>query len=177
MGNIVDTSLTRRSWLFVLVVIVAVLVLSQPARSAVAQSPEDTITISGQVVNGTEVGGSPSEITVFVLVVDESAETIVERVETVTSADGSFAFDVTEVSEPRFYRVVVDDGVYTPYVDVLPEDAHDEITLTVYDRTTSLDEISVTTYSMVIPVIDGSTGFQFLERIRVQLEQAELPTV
>ena len=158
MGNIVDTSLTRRSWLFVLVVIVAVLVLSQPARSAVAQSPEDTITISGQVVNGTEVGGSPAEITVFVLVVDESAETIVERVETVTSADGSFAFDVVEVSEPSFYRVVVDDGVYTPYVDVLPEDAHDEITLTVYDSTTSLDEISVTTYSMVIPVIDGSTG-------------------
>jgi pyruvate/2-oxoglutarate dehydrogenase complex dihydrolipoamide acyltransferase (E2) component len=25
-------------------------------------------------------------------------------------------------------------------------------------------------------VIDGATGFQFLERIRVHLEQAELPT-
>ena len=67
MGNIVDTSLTRRSWLFVLVVIVAVLVLNQPARLAAAQSPEVTITISGQVVNGTEGGEAPAELTVFVL--------------------------------------------------------------------------------------------------------------
>ena len=46
----------------------------------------------------------------------------------------------------------------TPYVDVLPDNAEEEVTLTVYNSTTSLDEISVTTYSMVIPVIDGSTG-------------------
>ena len=94
----------------------------------------------------------------FALTIDESEEAIVERVETVTEADGSFALDVAEVSEPQFYRVVVDDGVYTPYVDVLPKDADEEITLTVYDSTTSLDEISVTSYSIVIPVIDGSTG-------------------
>ena len=141
-----------------LVVIAAVLVLNQSAQLAETQSSDGIITISGLVVNGTESGGSPAELTVFILVIDESEEAIVERVETVSSADGSFAFDVVEVSEPSFYRVVVDDGVYTPYVDVLPEDAHEEIALTVYDSTTSLDEISVTTYSMVIPVIDSSSG-------------------
>ena len=94
----------------------------------------------------------------FVLVIDESEEAIVERVETVTGIDGTFALEVVEVSEPRFYRVVVDDGIYTPYVDVLPDNAEEDITLTVYDSTTSLDEISVITYSIVIPVIDGSTG-------------------
>ena len=158
MSNIAENSLTLRSWLFVLLAIGAVLVLSQTARLTMAQSPEDTITISGQVVNGTEGGEPPAELTVFVLVIDESEEAIIERAETVTENDGEFALNVAEVSEPRFYRVVVDDGVYTPYVDVLPDDADDEITLTVYDSTTSLEEISVTTYSMVIPVIDGSAS-------------------
>ncbi|MXX92080.1 MAG: hypothetical protein F4Y63_01335 [Chloroflexi bacterium] len=158
MSNIVYALFPRPSLLFVLVVIATVLVLTQPAHSVVAQSPEDTVTISGQVVNGTEGGESPAELTVFVLVIDESEEAIVERVETVTGINGTFALEVVEVSEPRFYRVVVDDGIYTPYVDVLPDNAEEEVTLTVYDSTTSLDEISVTTYSIVIPVIDGSTG-------------------
>ncbi len=158
MGNIVYRLPTTRLSVFVLLVIAAVLVLHQSARFALTQSPEEAITITGQVVNGTEGGKSPADVTVFVLVVDEAEEAIVERVETVTELDGTFALKVAEVTEPRFYRVVVDDGVYTPYVDVLPEDAHEEITLTVYDSTTSLDEISVTTYSMVIPVIDGSAG-------------------
>lgn len=158
MGNILYTSFRRCPWLFVLVVIGAVLVPTQPTQSAVAQPQDETITISGQVVNGTKGGESPAEVTVFVLVIDETEEAIVERVETVTEVDGTFALDVAEVSESQFYRVVVDDGVYTPYVDVLPEDADKEVTLTVYESTTSLDEISVTTYSMVIPVIDGSTG-------------------
>lgn len=158
MSNIVYTSFQRRSCLFVLVVIGTVLVLTQPPHSVIAQSQEDTVTISGQVVNGTKGGEPPTEVTVFVLVIDESEEAIVERVETVTGGEGEFALEVPKVSEPRFYRVVVDDGIYTPYVDILPEDAGEEITLKVYDSTTSLDEISVTTYSIVIPVIDGSTG-------------------
>ncbi len=158
MSNIVYALFSIPSLLFVLVVIGTVLVLTQPAHSAVAQSPEDTVTISGQVVNGTEDGETPAEVTVFVLVIDESEEAILERVETVTGDDGTFALEVVEVSEPRFYRVVIDDGIYTPYVDVLPDNAEEEITLTVYDSTTSLDEISVITYSIVIPVIDGSTG-------------------
>ena len=157
----INPSFPRRWWAFIslaLVATAAASALNQPARLAVAQSPEATITISGHVVNGTAGGESPNDVTVFVLVIDEAEEAIVERVETVTGSDGSFALDVSEVSESRFYRVVVDDGIYTPYVDVLPEDADNEITLKVYGSTTSLEEISVTTYSMVIPVIDGSTS-------------------
>ena len=121
-----------------------------------AQSLGQTVTLSGKIVNGTEGSDVPSELTVFALVIDEDAETIVERVEAVTEPDGEFAIEVIAVAEGRFYRVVADDGVYTPFVDVLPNDAAEEITLTVYDRTTALDDISVTTYSMVIPAIDES---------------------
>ena len=125
---------------------------------AEAQSLGDTITISGRVVNGTEGGEPPADLTVFALVIDEDAETIVERVESVTGPDGSFEIEVVSVDSGRFYRLVADDGVYTPFVDVLPVDAGGEITLTVYDRTTSLEDISVTTFSMVIPAIDEANG-------------------
>ncbi len=128
------------------------------AVSITAQDQEQTIVITGQVVNGTESGDPPAELTVFALVIDEDAESIVERIESVTESDGAFSLEVVRVNAGHFYRVVVDDGVYTPYVDLLPSDVDQEVSLTVYDRTTSLDEISVTTYSVVIPVIDASTG-------------------
>ena len=125
---------------------------------ASAQDQEPTRTIAGKILNGTAGGEPPADLTVFALVIDESAESIVERVEAVTEPDGSFALEVPMVSDTQFYRVVADDGIYTPYVDFLAEDADDEVTLTVYDRTTSLDEIAVTSYSMVIPVVDAANG-------------------
>ncbi len=126
--------------------------------SPVIAQDDGLTTISGMVVNGTEGGDVPAGYTVFALVIDEEEEAIIERVESVTEDDGTFSLDVVDVSEGQFYRVVVDDGVYTPYVDLLGRDADDEVVLTVYDRTTALDEISVTTYSMVIPVVDAESG-------------------
>ena len=139
----------------VLAVSISALGLFASVAIASAQSSEDLLTLYGQVVNGTEGGEAPEGLTIFALVIDEDAESIVERVEGVTQADGSFSLDVVNASEGQFYRVVADDGAYTPYVDVLPSDADQEVTLTVYDRTASLDEISVTTFSMVIPAIDA----------------------
>ena len=123
--------------------------------SVSSQSSEGMVTISGEVLNGTEGAVPPEELTVFALIIDGDSQSIVERVETLTGADGSFELEVSNVSEGQFYRVVADDGVYTPYVDVLPEEVDDEVLLTIFDRTASLDEISVTTFSMVIPAIDG----------------------
>lgn len=140
--------------IFVAIVLGSFMPLFFFATAVAAQDTEEMTTLSGRIVNGTEGGEPPAGLTVFALVIDEDAESIVERVESVTEADGSFAIDVVSVSEGRFYRVVADDGVYTPFVDLLPADAGEEIRLTVYDRTASLDEISVTTYSLVIPAID-----------------------
>ncbi len=140
--------------IFVAIVLGSFMPLFFFATAVAAQDTEEMTTLSGRIVNGTEGGEAPAGLTVFALVIDEDAESIVERVESVTEADGSFAIDVESVSEGRFYRIVADDGVYTPFVDLLPADAGEEVVLTVYDRTTSLDEISVTTYSIVIPAID-----------------------
>ncbi len=144
--------------LFVAITSIATTSIAAHWKFAAAQDQGTTKTISGKVTNGTAGGESPADLTVFVLVIDEGAEAIVERVESVTKADGSFELEVPAISDLQFYRVVADDGIYTPYVDVLAEDADEEVTLTVYDRTASLDEISVTSYSMVIPVVDAANG-------------------
>ena len=145
-------------FLFVAVTSIATALISDSFELAVAQDQEPTRTIAGKILNGTAGGEPPAELTVFVLVIDEGAEAIVERVESVTKADGSFALEVPAITDAQFYRVVADDGIYTPYVDVLGEDAGEDVTLTVYDRTASLDEIAVTSYSMVIPVVDEANG-------------------
>lgn len=134
--------------------VAGLLLLGFWTEAVVAQEGVGETTITGRVVNGTEGGESPSGLTVFALVIDQGSESIIERVEGLTEEDGAFSLDVTGLSEGQFYRVVADDGVYTPYVDLLPEDVAEEVVLTVYGRTASLDEISVTTFSMVIPTID-----------------------
>lgn len=137
---------------------VATILVATNFEYAAAQDQEPTTTIAGKVINGTADGEPPTDLTVFALVIDEGAEAIVERVESLTEPDGSFALEVPAISDGQFYRVVADDGIYTPYVDILAEDAGEEVTLTVYDRTASLDEIAVTSYSMVIPVVDAVNG-------------------
>lgn len=134
--------------------VAGLLLLGFGTVAVVAQEGAGETTITGRVVNGTEGGESTSGLTVFALVIDQGSESIIERVEGATEEDGAFSLDVTGLSEGQFYRVVADDGVYTPYVDLLPEDVAEEVVLTVYGRTASLDEISVTTFSMVIPAID-----------------------
>ena len=160
MQTMLDLSQTAGSRLFLVVVLTSIAMISFGVftEKTAAQDQGATRTITGKVLSGTAGGEPPTELTVFALVIDEGAEAIVDRVEAVTEADGSFAIDVPAIADGQFYRVVVDDGVYTPYVDVLAEDADDEVTLTVYDRTASLDEIAVTSYSMVIPVVDSATG-------------------
>ncbi len=144
--------------LFVAITSIATASIAATLGFAAAQDQGATRTISGKVLNGTAGGESPDDLTVFALVIDEGAEAIVERVESVVEPDGSFILEVPAVSDSQFYRIVADDGIYTPYVDVLAEDADAEVTLTVYDRTASLDEIAVTSYSMVIPVVDAANG-------------------
>ena len=65
--------------------------------SVSSQSSEGMVTISGEVLNGTEGAEPPADLTVFALVIDQDSESIVERMETLTSADGSFELDVSSV--------------------------------------------------------------------------------
>ena len=86
--------------------------------------------------------------------IDEEEEAIVERVSTIVDDDGEFAIDAPALGLGQFYRVVADDGVYTPYKDITNPNDGPPPTLTVFDRTTALDDIAIDSYGVVFPVID-----------------------
>lgn len=119
-----------------------------------AQASDEKISITGYVTNATPDGKLPDELVIFLLVIDQNAESIIERIETSTNPDGSFSVDAPAIQDGQFYRVVADDGVYTPYFDILPDAVNEEVIITIFDKTTSLEQISFGSYAMVIPVID-----------------------
>ena len=120
---------------------------------ASAQDP-NTVELTGIVVNGTDGAALPEELEVFLLVIDEAEEAIVQRVSTIVDADGTFAVDAPALEPGQFYRFVADDGVYTPYLDITDPNVQPPPTLTVFNRTTALEDIAVDSYGVVFPVID-----------------------
>ena len=124
------------------------------ALSMTAAQDSGAVTLAGSVVNGTDGATLPEELEVFLLVIDEDEEAIVERVSTIVDSDGDFAIDAPALGAGQFYRVVADDGVYTPYKDITNPNDEPEPILTVFDRTTALDDIAIDSYGVVFPVID-----------------------
>lgn len=122
-------------------------------ESASAQEA-NTVPLSGNVVNGTDGATLPEDLEVFLLVIDEEEEAIIQRVSTIVDPDGTFTVDAPALAPGQFYRVVADDGVYTPYLDITDPNIQPTPTLTVFDRTTALDDIAVDSYGVVFPVID-----------------------
>ncbi len=156
LNNLISASRTVLGAIAITAVCIAYLVAD--GHSSFAQSDDDQVTISGRVVNATERTEAPQDLGIFVLLIDQEAETIVGRVETVAEADGTFNIEVPRTSISQFYRIVADDGIFTPYVDFLHDELPDEVVLTVYERTTSLDDIAFGKYAMVIPVVDAEGG-------------------
>ena len=111
--------------------------------------------IKGVVVNGTEGGVVPTDFTVELFSVDEAANQIIEQVSTTVGDDGTFSFGNLISSPGITFRVVADAGDYTPSVDLSGVENWTNVRLTIYDQTTSLDDISVNSYVMMIPTIDA----------------------
>lgn len=136
--------------IFALVTTLSASLLNLDAR---AQSTATT-TIAGTILNGTAGGSLPQDLEVFLLVIDEEQEAIVERVSATVNEHGRFEVEAPTLSDGQFYRVVADDGIYTPYKDIADPVEQPETSLTVFDRTTSLDDIAVNSYGVVFPRIE-----------------------
>lgn len=119
-----------------------------------SQAQSTPSTISGTILNGTAGATLPQDLEVFLLVIDEQQEAIIERISANVDQDGRFEVNAPTLSDGQFYRVVADDGIYTPYKDIVDPAAHTETFLTVFDSTTSLDDISIKSYGVVLPRIE-----------------------
>jgi hypothetical protein len=144
----------RTLWLLGLTLILAALVTAIPlgARTAAAQTPE---TIAGRVVNGTAGGTVPERLEVVLLTLDESKAQIVGRDSTFVDEEGRFEFTGFSTGQGLTYRVAANDGLFTPSVDLANTDDWSNVELVIYDRTRTLDDLWVSSYSLLIPSIDA----------------------
>lgn len=143
----------RRLGLLALIAIAVAAAFALTPGFASAQSTPTEI--SGRVVQGTPGSTVPAGLTVVLLTVDEPRQEIISNESTVVGTNGQFSFTDFIAGPGITYRVAADDGEYTPSVDLIPgQSSFSNVELTVYDRTQSLDDIRVSTYSMLVPSID-----------------------
>ncbi len=121
-------------------------------QTANAQSFQNEI--KGIVVNGTDGGVLPVDLEVLLLSVDDTAGQIIEQETTKVAADGTFGFGNLISGPGVSFRVVANAGDYTPSLDLSAVDDWSNIRLTIYDQTTSLEDITIGSYVLMIPTID-----------------------
>lgn len=120
---------------------------------ASAQSPPDSIL--GKVTNGTDGGVLPVDLQVILMSIDLASNQIIEQETTGVDEDGIFSFSNLISGPGLSYRVVVNAGTYTPSVDMAEVENWDNVRLNIYDETKSLDEITISSYVMMVPTIDA----------------------
>ena len=124
-------------------------------QTAFAQDQQNEI--KGIVVNGTEGSTVPEGLTVLLLTVDNTANQIIEQESTTVGADGTFSFGNLISGPGVTFRVVADAGDYTPSIDLSAVDDWSSVRLTIYDQTSSFENITVSSYVMMIPTIDAQS--------------------
>ncbi len=141
----------------VLAVVALALIAAFALAPGTASAQSVPTKISGTVVQGTPGSTVAAGLTVVLLVVDEQRQEIISNESTVIGTNGQFTFTDFLTGPGLTYRIAADDGEYTPSVDLIPgEDSFSDVELTIYDRTQSLDDIRISTYSMLVPSIDRS---------------------
>ncbi len=137
------------------IVALALAFMFQSVDLPAASAQDQPDSILGKVTNGTEGGVLPENLEVLLLSIDIASNQIIEQETTTVDEDGIFRFS-NLVSGPRLtYRVVVDAGTYTPSVDMANQENWQNVRMKIYDETTSLDEITLSSYVMMAPTIDA----------------------
>ncbi len=154
-SNYIQRSLPTR--FLVLVLITALLVTLQMQSAglpvASAQTPPDEIV--GIIINGTDGGVVPENMEVLLMSIDMASNQIIEQESTNVDEDGIFRFSNLVSGPGLSYRVVANTGAYTPSVDMTTVDNWSNVRINIYDPTTSLEDINLGSYVLMIPSIDA----------------------
>lgn len=122
------------------------------ARHPQAQAQE-TFTITGRVINGTEGASAPQGIPVLLLVTGSDSRLIATG-QTSTSSDGRFEFQQVAMAEDGVYAFSVDYAQVFYGATLSLSELFDDVELTVYETTQDASVVRVTNQVMVIGDID-----------------------
>ncbi len=125
-------------------------------RGAEAQDQPDAV--SGRVVQGTAGASVPEGLQVVLLTIDGATGQITDRTTQNVDAEGGFAFTNLLSGPDLTYHVAANlPGRYAPSVDLSQTADWSDVTLTIYESTTSLEDIHVNSFVVLVPSIDGPT--------------------
>ena len=113
--------------------------------------------ILGIVVNASEGGVIPPEMTILLMAIDNETNQIIEQESTTVGDDGTFSFSNLTPGPGLGFRVVADAGDYSPSIDLAGVNDWSNVRLVIYDQTVSLEDISISSYVMMIPTTDGDS--------------------
>ena len=150
-------SLVRATTVAVTVAAAVAVLLAAPGAGPVLAQDGQTATVSGQVVNGTPGSALPQGLQVVLLSIYSSTEQVVPFDTTAVDAQGRFTFTGVPRTPDVTYQVVANDGAYAPAVDLPPDGDWSNLTLTVYDKTPSLEDLRISSYLMFVAAIDAPT--------------------
>ncbi len=138
--------------MFTLVVVTLLTAIPLGSGIISAQTPES---ISGRVINGTEGAAVPEGLEVVLLVLDEANAQIVGRDSTFVDEESRFEFTGFTTGPGLTYRVAANDDLFFPSVDLNDTADWSNIELVIYERTKALDDVWVSSYSLLVPSIDA----------------------
>ena len=135
--------------------------------AAPAASAQETVTLSGTLINGTpDAPFTPQEVPVTLRVL-EGAVTL-EPQTVLPDPDGRFALPGVPVAEGRLYFVSVEyqGAVYSETLE--PGELGEPVTLTVYEATSSTEALAITSSTLFVTGADAQERVvEVLERVSV----------
>ena len=134
---------------------VTILALAFVTAPQSAQAQDQQNSILGKVTNGTEGGVLPDDLEVILMSIDVAKNQIIEQETITVDEDGIFGFSNLVSGPGLVYRVVVNAESYAPSIDMSTVEDWQNVRMSIYDETTSLDDITVSSYVMMVPTIDA----------------------
>lgn len=111
--------------------------------------------ISGKVVQGTAGARLPEGLQVVLLSIDEATGAVIEQKSVAAGPDGGFRFDDLLAGPDVNFRVAASTpGRYAPSLDLSQEADWSALELTVFERTTSLDDIAISSMVTLVATVD-----------------------
>ena len=122
---------------------VTILALAFVTAPQSAQAQDQQNSILGKVTNGTEGGVLPDDLEVILMSIDVANNQIIEQETITVDEDGIFGFSNLVSGPGLVYRVVVNAESYAPSIDMSTVEDWQNVRMSIYDETTSLDDITV----------------------------------
>jgi len=153
--NVQIKTLPIRLFLFTTITALALVIVVQASDTPVASAQDQPDSILGKVTNGTDGSELPADLEVLLMSIDLATNQIIEQESTGVDEDGIFGFSNLISGPGLSYRVVVNHGSYTPSVDMANIENWQNVSMSIYDETKSLEDITIGSYVMMIPTIDA----------------------